>query len=220
MFLGHPRSGHSLIGSLLDAHPEIVCAHELGVLMHVFGCFSKKQVYYLLLKNSRMFTTKGRTSSGYSYFVPEQWQGKFKVIRAIGDKQGDGAVLRLQARPWLLKRLKQVINQQFRAFHIIRNPFDNIATISTRHQMTLSQSIEYYFSLSETMCWAKDQLCPDELFECRHEAFVAEPDKWLKAMCLFLGMNASENYLNSCKTIVFPSPRKTRHTGSRGIKNS
>ncbi len=28
-FIGYPRSGHTLIGSLLDAHPEMVIAHEL-----------------------------------------------------------------------------------------------------------------------------------------------------------------------------------------------
>ena len=32
IFIGYPRSGHSLLGSLLDAHPEMVIAHELDVL--------------------------------------------------------------------------------------------------------------------------------------------------------------------------------------------
>ncbi|PSP19753.1 MAG: sulfotransferase family protein [Cyanobacteria bacterium SW_5_48_44] len=30
MFIGYPRSGHSLVGSLLDAHPNIIIAHELN----------------------------------------------------------------------------------------------------------------------------------------------------------------------------------------------
>jgi hypothetical protein len=32
MFVGYPRTGHSLIGSLLDAHPRVVIAHELNAL--------------------------------------------------------------------------------------------------------------------------------------------------------------------------------------------
>jgi hypothetical protein len=35
MFVGHPRSGHTLIGALLDAHPHIVIAHELNALRYV-----------------------------------------------------------------------------------------------------------------------------------------------------------------------------------------
>ena len=27
-FVGYPRSGHSIIGSVMDAHPDIVIAHE------------------------------------------------------------------------------------------------------------------------------------------------------------------------------------------------
>ena len=39
MFIGYPRSGHSLVGSLLDAHPNIIIAHELNALQFVVaGC--------------------------------------------------------------------------------------------------------------------------------------------------------------------------------------
>ena len=39
MFVGYPRSGHSLVGTLLDAHPDIVIAHELDALRHIrAGC--------------------------------------------------------------------------------------------------------------------------------------------------------------------------------------
>jgi phage terminase large subunit-like protein len=32
IFIGYPRSGHSLVGSLLNAHPEVIISHELDVL--------------------------------------------------------------------------------------------------------------------------------------------------------------------------------------------
>ena len=32
LFIGYPRSGHSLLGSLLDAHPDIAIAHEVNAL--------------------------------------------------------------------------------------------------------------------------------------------------------------------------------------------
>ena len=31
-FVGYPRSGHTLVAALLNAHPEIVMANELGAL--------------------------------------------------------------------------------------------------------------------------------------------------------------------------------------------
>ena len=32
LFIGHPRSGHSLVGAMLDAHPDLCIAHELDML--------------------------------------------------------------------------------------------------------------------------------------------------------------------------------------------
>ena len=60
MFIGYPRSGHSLIGSLLDAHPNAIVAHELDALRFVGAGFGKHQLYELLLDNSRRYAQRGR----------------------------------------------------------------------------------------------------------------------------------------------------------------
>ena len=49
MFIGYPRSGHSLVGSLLDAHPYMLIAHELDALRYIQVGFSKKQLYHLII---------------------------------------------------------------------------------------------------------------------------------------------------------------------------
>ena len=41
MFVGHPRSGHSLVGALIDAHPNAVVAHELDALKYVEAGFGR-----------------------------------------------------------------------------------------------------------------------------------------------------------------------------------
>ena len=35
-FAGYPRSGHSMIGSVMDAHPNMVIAHEYFFITEVF----------------------------------------------------------------------------------------------------------------------------------------------------------------------------------------
>ena len=60
VFIGYPRSGHSLVGSLLDAHPNVIIAHELDALKFVKAGFDKHQLYQLLLENSRRFVRGGR----------------------------------------------------------------------------------------------------------------------------------------------------------------
>jgi hypothetical protein len=60
MFIGYSRSGHSLVGSLLYAHPNAIIAHELDALKFAKVGFDKHQVYQLLLDNSRRFVRRGR----------------------------------------------------------------------------------------------------------------------------------------------------------------
>src|SRR2546430_1706106 len=86
LFIGYPRSGHSLIGSLIDAHPEVVLAHELDLLRYVYARFGRLALCHLALENSRAFTRRGRAATLYSYSVPGQWQGRFERIRVLGDK--------------------------------------------------------------------------------------------------------------------------------------
>ena len=53
LFLGHARSGHSIVGVLLDAHPRIVLADEFDALEYVDARFSKGQILYLSFKIAR-----------------------------------------------------------------------------------------------------------------------------------------------------------------------
>ena len=64
MFIGYPRSSHSLMGSLIDAHPNAIIAHEQDVLKYIKYGFTKEALFPLLLRNSEEFTANGRTWTG------------------------------------------------------------------------------------------------------------------------------------------------------------
>lgn len=86
MFVGYGRSGHSLVGALLDAHPEAVIAHELDAARYFRAGFTRNQVYWLILRNDRAFARGGATARiEYTYAIPNQWQGRHRRLRVIGD---------------------------------------------------------------------------------------------------------------------------------------
>jgi hypothetical protein len=216
MFVGYPRSGHSLIGALLDAHPSIIIAHELGVLRYVNAGFSKLQIYTLLLENSRIRARLGREGSGYSYQVPGQWQGRFEKLRVIGDKKGAGATLRLQSMPRLLHRLYRRLDTRIGFIHVMRNPYDNISTMFKRarargQQVELEDCVNEYFNLCQAVSEIKDRIHDSDWFDLRHEKFISNPETHLQELCHFLGVDAPENYVSSCAHIVYSSPHQSRY---------
>ena len=213
MFIGYPKSGHTLIGSLLDAHPNIIVGHELNTLKYILAGFRKGQIYSLLLKSSQTFTERGRYWSGYSYEVPHQWQGRFKKLQIIGDKKGVGSTLVLRSYPRLLQRLRHRIDGRIKFVHVVRNPYDNISSITKKRKprLSLEESIDYYFSLCETVAESRKQIRSSDWFDLRHESFVEDPKNFLKEICFFLGADAPDDYLDDCAKIVFKSPHKTRY---------
>jgi hypothetical protein len=58
LFIGYSRSGHSSVGALLDAHPNVRIVSELGDLKYANLGFKRWQIYYLLLKKQKVIVTK------------------------------------------------------------------------------------------------------------------------------------------------------------------
>ena len=102
MFVGHGRSGHSIVGSLLDAHPEVIIAHESNILGNMKSFqnpkwalnVQKHLLFYRLHKNSEfnaMFSRHAKTSiigssegeHTYIYHVPGQWQGTYRNVLRV-----------------------------------------------------------------------------------------------------------------------------------------
>ena len=88
MFIGYARSGHTLIGSLLDAHPNMVVANEYNILekwkTYAEKNRNKQYLFQELYTNSYREAHYGDTShvncissTKYKYAVPNQWQGNF-----------------------------------------------------------------------------------------------------------------------------------------------
>lgn len=210
MFIGYPRSGHSLIGSLLDAHPDIIIAHELDALKYVEMGYTERQIYYLLLEQSKRFTNRGRRWAEFTYFVPNQWNGRFRRLRVIGDKKGGRSTLRLGNNPMLLDDLKKTISVDLKLIHVVRNPYDNISTMSKMQSISLANAIDQYFDRCRTVDAVRAKTEPGDWIDLRHESLIQDPIGSLGKLCTFLEVDVPEDYLRDCAAIVYKSPHLSR----------
>ncbi|MDX1395605.1 MAG: sulfotransferase [Gemmatimonadota bacterium] len=221
-FIGYPRSGTSLLGSLLDAHPDAVIAREMDAIRYVNARFDRARLFHLLEENASREAASGRrhTASGYAYPVPGQWQGRHRTLRVIGDKQAAGSTIRLAKNPALLDALRRTVGAPLRVIHVVRNPFDVIATMARREAQnggpdgtTGAPDLERAFLRFETLTATVDRLSTelgDELYPVAHERLVDDPQGELGALCGWLGLSASADYLDACAAIVWTNPQRTR----------
>lgn len=211
LFVGYPRSGHSLIGALIDAHPNAMISHELDVLYFFQKGFSRKQILYMIKRNSIEFSRVGRTWTGYRYDIPGQVQREDKNrLLIMGDKKGGKTIRQLRANPDILEELRREIDLPLYFIHVIRNPFDNISTISRKHAMSLEKSAEFYFSLCQTINNMKERKNPKRFLEFQLESLIENPSKVLRKVTNFLELGLPDNYLSACSSVIFEKPKKTR----------
>ena len=210
MFLGYPRSGHTLPGAMLNAHPDAVVAHELDALLYVGMGFSRNQIFSLICDRDQWFCRRHCVWTGYSYAIPNQWQGRYERLRVIGDKKGAGTARRLLDRPALLDRLRHTAGVPIRIVHVTRNPFDNIATIARRESQSIDDAAAAYFRLCESVARTAARCDPSEIHHLRHEDLVRAPVDMLRRLCAFVGLDPSPAYLADCAGIVFEAPSRSR----------
>jgi hypothetical protein len=214
LFVGHPRSGHTLISALLDAHPDVVIGNEVHVLKHIGQGMRRTMLFHQLIDSAEQFAQQGAVWQGYSYAVPDQWQGRSRTLRVLGDKHAPATIRYYGAQPEILVRLRQMLGPhlKLRFIHTIRNPFDNIATIWRRQSVySLTQCADEFFGRCASTVWLNNNLAPEERLDIQLENFIATPQDCLTEMCRFVGVEASEPYLRACAGIVFDSPKQSRH---------
>lgn len=210
-FIGCGRTGHSLIGSLIDAHPDMVMSDELNVMTLIEKGFSKQQIYSLIIEESKIQAKNGREVTNYSYQVPNQWQGELRNLKIIGDKFSTTTTAILQQKPYLLSLLSRKLGTQIKFIHVTRNPYDVIKTFTTREAIDLRTAIELYSLACQAIAEVKSQIEPHNLLEFKHEAFLENPQQHLKDICNFLEVETTTSYLDDCSSIVYKSPHKTRY---------
>jgi hypothetical protein len=216
MFIGYPRTGHSLIGAIIDAHPEAAIAHEANVLRLVAEArLSRARLFQVLYDDAAERAATGRMQSGYSYAIPGQWQGRSTTLRVIGDKSGGKSSRRLIENPGELVRLHEVVQLPLRILHVTRNPFDAVARMSkvTKNgelKETLQESIERFTGYARVNADVLDDRDFD-ILTIRHEEFVGQPREQIERVLSFLGLVPGAEYLDACIAVVRPSTHHTRN---------
>ncbi|HUE70367.1 MAG TPA: sulfotransferase [Pirellulaceae bacterium] len=209
LFIGHGRSGSSLVGSLLNAHRHALISHELNELHFIKRNFTGAQLNWLLYAQDRAFEQAGREWTGYNYRVEGQWQGKFEKILVIGDKHAGGATRLIGQRPWLLDRLRRTVGVTVKMVHVVRHPLDNIATLHRRQDLSLEAAAQQYFEQAST----NERLVreyPSDVLTVHLEDVIGRPRVQMTRLCEFLKLDAPADFLEACAAAVFAEPRRTR----------
>ena len=149
-FIGYPRSGHSIIGSFMDAHPHMVIAHEFMLFKKLRNLNEVQELDQIELLQSKSYLfdslynssieaamsgwrSKDRNVKNYTLSVDSPWLGMYdRYISVIGDKSGGKTAKMYLQEPEQFtahyQQLKKTLEIPIKVIHCIRNPYDMVST--------------------------------------------------------------------------------------------
>ncbi len=218
-FVGHGRSGGTLVGALLNAHPNVVMSNELHALRRLRTGMTAAQLYRLIyLKSQRQVQRGSIGGGGYSYAISGQWQGSHRELTVIGDRKAGATAHEIVSNPIALRILDRKVKLAKKFVHVIRNPFDTITTtyhktLPKRGEDTnghLSREIRNYFARCTAVHQIETTFGATALHHLHHELLLADPIAQLRLLCDFLTVEPFADYLQDCASILKSSPHQSR----------
>lgn len=209
IFIGYPRSGHSLVGSIIDASEQAVCSHEVDILYYVESGYQRNQLFCLLIEGSKRFRKKGNHHTGHNYKFPSGFQGKTTQPLVIGDKKGGRSTRRLMKDPSLLQKYSTISGHQTQLIHVYRHPLDNLESRIKYRTKVNSKS----FAHNEAFFLKKmDQLyqCVGEIsntWPCHHlalEDLVNDPRRTVNRLYEYLGLGLNDQLIGEIENRLDP----------------
>ncbi len=213
LFIGYPRSGHSLLGALINAHPQAILSHELDALRYIEAGFSRKQVLSMILSRDRWFQKREREWEGYSYQVTPDPDRRTNQTLVMGDKKGAGTTARIGKNPELLGQLDNRMQCRVRLIHYIRNPFDTISTMSRKGPHPYGQGIDgamKFFSELHAINTDISSSRPGSVLTVHHENLIGSPESVLRELFEFLSLKTTPPQIDRMKELIFPTPSLSR----------
>jgi hypothetical protein len=228
-FFGWSRSGTTLVGALLNAHPEILIGQEADVSMLVAEGATREEVLTAIAHSDSEFAALGRQWNGYDYAVGTSAGGvggepgapaPARPLRVVGDKKAAGTVEVEAVSPGTLALVQQTMGMPLRLICVARDPFDTVATLS-RHLQTdtpgwfrpgddaVAAAVDWYLLLASLSQRIIDSgVAPVLMTDL--ESLIAGPEEQMGRMLDFLGLRSvPSDYLAACAARLLPRPRRT-----------
>ena len=230
LFACYTRSGHSLVGTILDAHPHAVVAHEAEIFKAADGgraltgelkYRNRDRLFNYLSTRSERHAAKGHRGRrrGEPFpLIAGASNGEVTELKMIGVKRGQEPPLVWEKNPAIFDDLESLVGVPVRLLHVYRNPWDNIASMSRARKDTWDEDEaaaaaalrvgNKYFRRADLMRAIKEKY---EVYDLALEDLIADPAKEIGALLDHLGLERDGDFVEKAAAAVDESPTASRH---------
>ena len=208
LIIGNSRSGSTILGSIVDAHPNAIVANETMASQAFWRGMSKSDILGEIVENSSANYRSGRQSEDYQYQIGSSPESKSSVS-VYGDKIWNPATLLLHGDYDLISRLESKLSARVVLIASIRNPFDTIATMHRRSQAPIKDRIRWFFMHCEALAAIEEKTPQSNFFISHHEHLIDSPDEEILRICRALMLSVDNQHVDNVKRLLYRRPSKS-----------
>lgn len=208
LIIGNSRSGSTILGSIVDAHPNAIVANETMASQAFWKEMSKGEILDEIIANSSANYRSGRQSEDYQYQIGASPESKSSVC-VYGDKIWNPATLLLHGDYDLISRLESQLAARVVLIASIRNPFDAIATMHRRSQAPIKDRIRWFFMHCEALAAIEEKTAQSDFLISYHEQLIDCPNEEISRICRALMLPVNDQHLANVKRLLYRRPSKS-----------
>lgn len=208
LVIGNSRSGTTIVGSILDSHPQMICGNETASSASFWRGSTLETITAEIEENSSRNAQLGRPSEGYQYAIGSAPKSQITVL---ADKIWNPAVLLLAGDRRLLSRLRTTMGVPISLIHCVRNPFDTISTMHRKSAATLRDRLRWYFMHCDAIQVIIERQ-EEPIFEIHNEDVVSHAEDTSRGLFDWLGYPSSAQHLSNIRARVSETYNASRHS--------
>ena len=227
-FLGFGRSGHSIIGQTVNAHPNALVADEAAIFDDLGVEPDCNTTMKYLIEKDRSFALRWyhkdlpiqtRTElplrwyprgKGRNYLFVGLHQGMVKLPSVIGTSKAGYTARKIAEDPGMLSRFEASVSVPLKFVNVVRNPFDMIASGMRRRNSDFESICSGFELAADRLSAALDAVRDYPVFHIRQEDFIRDPKSGIQNLFDFLELPTSKKLKNIVASRLYDSPQKSR----------
>lgn len=204
IMIGHTKSGGSLLGAMLDAHPSVIFGEEIDVVELCSAGFTPDQVFRTLERSARREAMRGRVTArrlgGYSLAMPG-WQGLHDRPTVVGVSRAGPTTRQLGSSDTAIDDLLGTFgDHRIVAIHIVRSPRDSVAAMVLRSGRERGDAIADYAAQCERLEHLRTRL--PEVFTVHYQDLTESTSQALTRLLEHLAIDVLDEHLEACVGLI------------------
>ena len=209
LIIGNSRSGSTILGSIVDAHPNAIVANETMASQVFWRGLSKSDILGEIIENSSANFQSGRQSEEYQYQIGAAPDSK-SAVYVYGDKIWNPATLLLHGDYDLISGLEKTLEAKVVLIASIRNPFDTIATMHKRSKAPIEDRIRWFFMHCDALAAIEAKMIKSNFLISYHEQLIDCPDEEISRISRALMLPFDHQHLKNVDRLLYRRPSNSR----------